>query len=48
MVELTFRIKAGAKSAMPVWITMNSIYEIESNDPVASVYHDVCSVIIRK
>lgn len=48
VVQLTFRIKAGAKSAMPVWITMNSIYEIESNDPVSSDYHAVGSIILLK
>lgn len=48
IIELTFRIKNGSKVGMPVWISMNSIYEIVSNDPAASDYHLTNSAIMIK
>lgn len=46
VIELTFRIKNGAKAGLPVWISMNSIYEIVEDNAAASDYHTIDSIIM--
>ncbi len=41
IISLTFRIEGTAKPALPIWLVMNSIYELVGNDPAPAEY--VCA-----
>lgn len=46
IVELTFRIKDTKKLAIPIWISVTSIYEIADNSPTVTDYNVLDAAVI--